>query len=157
SSRRTRRRSTTGSTRSPSPPTLRSPATSPGKRCLAPIIQRRFGHDYGTGSLSGVTVTLGRTALGSWIGGRFMPFGEPLADERLLALLRPDEQITTVITSDVYGQGAADEMVGAALAGLPRERYQLVGMVGHDFYDGERAGAKGYPRFTDPALRTTEG
>ena len=26
-------------------------------------------------------------------------------------------------------------------------------MVGHDFYQGQRAGSKGYPRFTDPALR----
>jgi aryl-alcohol dehydrogenase-like predicted oxidoreductase len=25
--------------------------------------------------------------------------------------------------------------------------------VGHDFYDGEREGAKGFPRFTDPRLR----
>ena len=100
-----------------------------------------------------MTVTLGHSALGSWSGGRFMHFGEPVADERMLALLRPDAEISTVITSDVYGQGAADEMVGRALTGLARESYQLVGMVGHDFYEGERAGAKGYPRFTDPALR----
>src|SRR4029079_7315991 len=31
--------------------------------------------------------------------------------------------------------------------------YQLVGAIGHDFYIGERQGAKGFPRFTDPALR----
>ncbi len=83
-----------------------------------------------------------------------MHFGEPVEDDRLVALLRPDERITTVITSDVYGQGGADEMVGRALLGVPRESYQLVGMVGHDFYEGERAGAKGYPRFTDPSLRS---
>ena len=29
----------------------------------------------------------------------------------------------------------------------------VVGAVGHDFYTGERNGAKGFPRFTDPALR----
>jgi aryl-alcohol dehydrogenase-like predicted oxidoreductase len=40
-----------------------------------------------------------------------------------------------------------------ALAGVPRDSYCLVGMVGHDFYKGERSGSKGYPRFTDPALR----
>jgi aryl-alcohol dehydrogenase-like predicted oxidoreductase len=28
-----------------------------------------------------------------------------------------------------------------------------VGAVGHDFYEGERDGAKGFPRFTDPRLR----
>jgi aryl-alcohol dehydrogenase-like predicted oxidoreductase len=29
----------------------------------------------------------------------------------------------------------------------------LAGAVGHDFYAGERDGAKGFPRFTDPRLR----
>ena len=41
----------------------------------------------------------------------------------------------------------------ARCAGVPRESYCLVGAVGHDFYEGEREGAKGFPRFTDPALR----
>jgi aryl-alcohol dehydrogenase-like predicted oxidoreductase len=96
---------------------------------------------------------LSRTALGTWSGGRFMRFGEPLDDDRLLALFRPDDAIRTVITADAYGAGEADSMLGRALAGLPREEYCLVGAVGHDVYAGQRAGAKGYPRFTDPALR----
>ena len=29
----------------------------------------------------------------------------------------------------------------------------IVGAVGHDFYEGERNGSKGFPRFTDPSLR----
>jgi aryl-alcohol dehydrogenase-like predicted oxidoreductase len=94
-----------------------------------------------------------RTAVGAWSGGRFMHFGEPLDDERLSALLRPDERIQTVLTADVYGAGEADSLLGRALAPLPRDRYCLVGAVGHDFYEGERDGAKGYPRFTDPRLR----
>ena len=44
-------------------------------------------------------------------------------------------------------------MLGRALAGVPREDYSLVGAVGHDFYEGERDGPRGFPRFTDPALR----
>ena len=44
-------------------------------------------------------------------------------------------------------------MLGRALAGVERESYSLVGAVGHDFYEGERNGPKGFPRFTDPALR----
>ena len=92
-------------------------------------------------------------ALGSWSGGRFMRFGEPLDDERLLALLRPDERIATVLTADAYGEGEADRVVGRALQGLPRGDYALVGAIGHDFYAGEREGAKGFPRFTDPRLR----
>jgi aryl-alcohol dehydrogenase-like predicted oxidoreductase len=99
---------------------------------------------------------LTHTAVGTWSGGRFMHFGEPLDDERLAALLRPGDGIDTVITADVYGAGEADALLGRALAGVPRERYCLVGAVGHDFYTGERAGAKGYPRFTDASLRSPE-
>jgi aryl-alcohol dehydrogenase-like predicted oxidoreductase len=98
-----------------------------------------------------------RTAIGTWSGGRFMHFGVPLEDDRLLALLRPDEHIGTVMTADAYGAGAADALLGHALEGVERSRYCLVGAVGHDFYTGEREGAKGYPRFTDPRLRDATG
>jgi aryl-alcohol dehydrogenase-like predicted oxidoreductase len=97
------------------------------------------------------------TAVGTWSGGRFMHFGEPLDDARLDALLRPGDGISTVITADAYGAGEADTLLGRALAGVPREDYSLVGAIGHDFYTGERQGAKGFPRFTDPALRRPEG
>ncbi|HET6509737.1 MAG TPA: aldo/keto reductase [Baekduia sp.] len=93
------------------------------------------------------------TALGTWSGGRFMHFGEALDDERYLALIRPDDRVRTVVTADVYGTGEADTLLGRALTGLDRDAYSLVGAVGHDFYNGERQGAKGFPRFTDPALR----
>ncbi len=96
---------------------------------------------------------LTHTAVGTWSGGRFMHFGEELDDERLLALLRPGEGVDTVLTADAYGAGAADSLLGRALEGVARERYCLVGAVGHDFYAGERDGARGFPRFTDPALR----
>jgi len=82
-----------------------------------------------------------------------MHFGTELDEERLLALYRPDDRIRTVLTADVYGQGQADSLLGRALEGLPRDSYCLVGAIGHDFYEGEREGAKGFPRFTDPALR----
>jgi aryl-alcohol dehydrogenase-like predicted oxidoreductase len=82
-----------------------------------------------------------------------MHFGEAVSEERLHRLLRPGEGIDTVITADVYGAGEADRALGAALAGLARERYCLVGAIGHDFYEGRREGAKGFPRFTDPRLR----
>ncbi len=95
----------------------------------------------------------GPVAVGTWSGGRFMRFGEPLEDERLAAAIVPDEAIRTVITADVYGTGEADRMLGAALAGRPRDSFCAVGAVGHDFYTGERDGAKGFPRFTDPRLR----
>jgi len=93
------------------------------------------------------------TAIGTWSGGRFMHFGEQLEDARLRALLRPGAGIDTVITADTYGSGEADRVLGSALAGLAREDYCLIGAIGHDFYRGEREGAKGFPRFTDARLR----
>src|SRR3954451_10565595 len=94
-----------------------------------------------------------QTAIGTWSGGRFMHFGAELDDDRPLALLRPDERIRTVLTADAYGSGEADRLLGRALEGLDRDGYCLIGAVGHDFYEGEREGAKGFPRFTDPRLR----
>ena len=82
-----------------------------------------------------------------------MHFGEAVDDERFIAMVTPDERIDTVITADVYGAGDADRMLGRAIAGRPRESMCVVGAVGHDFYEGERNGPKGFPRFTDPALR----
>jgi aryl-alcohol dehydrogenase-like predicted oxidoreductase len=93
------------------------------------------------------------TALGTWSGGRFMHFGEAVDDDRYLALIRPDDRVRTVVTADVYGAGEADTLLGRALQGLDRDAYSLVGAIGHDFYNGTRQGAKGFPRFTDPALR----
>jgi aryl-alcohol dehydrogenase-like predicted oxidoreductase len=95
----------------------------------------------------------GHVAVGTWSGGRFMRFGEAIDDERLAALLRPGDGIDTVVTADTYGSGEADALLGRALRGIERESYCLVGAVGHDFYEGEREGSKGFPRFTDPRLR----
>ncbi|HUA46322.1 MAG TPA: aldo/keto reductase [Solirubrobacteraceae bacterium] len=99
----------------------------------------------------------GPTAIGTWSGGRFMRFGEPLDDERFTALITPDRSIRTVMTADVYGAGEADLMLGRAIAGRAREEMCIVGAVGHDFYFGERDGAKGFPRFTDWRLRDASG
>jgi aryl-alcohol dehydrogenase-like predicted oxidoreductase len=99
----------------------------------------------------------GIVALGTWSGGRFMHFGEPIEEDRLITLLRPDDDIDTLITADVYGAGEADRLLGLALEDVPREQVCVVGAVGHDFYTGERAGAKGFPRFTDASLRASVG
>ncbi|MBD0281822.1 MAG: aldo/keto reductase [Thermoleophilaceae bacterium] len=96
---------------------------------------------------------LGHVAIGTWSGGRFMRFGEPIAEKRLEALLRPGGGVHTVMTADVYGEGEADRLLGRALAGVERSEYRLVGAIGHDFYSGNREGPRGYPRFTDPRLR----
>lgn len=96
-----------------------------------------------------------QTAFGLWNGGRYMHYGEALSDERFIQLIRRsfDKGVRTFVTADVYGNGAADSILGEALKGLPRGEYALVGLLGHDFYQGTREGAKGYPRFTHPDLR----
>jgi aryl-alcohol dehydrogenase-like predicted oxidoreductase len=100
-----------------------------------------------------MTVDPTATAIGTWSGGRFMHFGEPLEDQRLLALLTPGDGIDTVMSADAYGAGEADRLLGRAIEGVDRDSFCLIGAIGHDFYEGERDGAKGFPRFTDPRLR----
>jgi len=99
------------------------------------------------------------TAYGTWSGGRFMHFGETLSEERFIGCIETayEAGIRTFVTSDVYGNGKADELLGRVLKGVDRSEYSLVGMIGHDFYEGQRQGSKGYPRFTDPELRGPEG
>ncbi len=99
----------------------------------------------------------GRAAIGAWSGGRFLRYGVAIEEERLEALLRPANGVDTVLTADAYGQGEADSVLGRALHGVPRDSYSLVGAVGHDFYEGERDGPRGFPRFTDPRLRGEGG
>lgn len=84
-----------------------------------------------------------------------MHYGEPLADERFISVIRHayTQGIRTFLTADVYGSGEADTLLGRALSDFPRESYALVGAVGHDFYKGERQGSKGFPRFTNSELR----
>lgn len=95
----------------------------------------------------------GRSAIGTWSGGRYLHFGEAIDADRLAALLRPGGGIDTVLTADAYGQGEADRLLGRALAGAERSSYCLIGAIGHDFYTGERDGPRGFPRFTDPTRR----
>lgn len=96
-----------------------------------------------------------RTAFGTWNGGRFMHYGQPLEDAQWVKAAQFAHQsgIKTFLTADVYGNGQADSLLGSALAGLRRDSYCLVGAVGHDFYVGKRDGSKGFPRFTHPDLR----
>ena len=100
---------------------------------------------------------LGHLAVGTWSGGRFMHFGEPISDDRLESLLRPGEGIRSVMTADAYGArrgrqpARPDASRRVALQLRPRGRWAM------SFYEGEREGAKGYPRFTDPRLRGPDG
>jgi len=95
----------------------------------------------------------GRAAFGTWSGGRYLGYGEAIGEERLERLLRPGGGLATLISADTYGAGEADTVLGRALAGVPRGDFSLIGAVGHDIYEGERDGPRGFPRFTDPSLR----
>ncbi len=90
-----------------------------------------------------------------WSAGRFMHYGEPYDDDKFIGLIRfaYEKGIRAFVTADVYGAGEADTLLGRALEGIRRDSYSLVGAVGHDFYKGEREGSKGFPRFTNVALR----
>jgi len=98
-----------------------------------------------------------QTAIGTWSGGRYLHFGETIEAERLEALLAPGSGLDTLLTADAYGAGEADRLLGRALAGAKRADYCLIGAIGHDFYEGERDGPRGFPRFTDRALRGASG
>ena len=98
---------------------------------------------------------LTRTAYATWSGGSYTGMGEPLSEERNLQVIHHawERGIRTFLTADVFGQGAADDLLGRALAGMPRNEICLVGAVGHDFYSAMQDGPRGYLRFTHPALR----
>ena len=129
------------------------------ERFLRAGIDRLTSADYLEQHFSTQTLELTTTAYGTWSGGRFMHFGETLSEERFIGCVETayESGIRTFITSDVYGNGKADELLGKALKGIDRSSYCLVGMIGHDFYEGQRQGSRGYPRFTDPELRGPDG
>ena len=64
-----------------------------------------------------------RTAYGAWNGGRFMNYGAALDDARWIQTAQHAyrQGVRTFMTADVYGAGQADELLGKALAGLPRD------------------------------------
>ncbi|MSU35105.1 MAG: aldo/keto reductase [Pedosphaera sp.] len=97
-----------------------------------------------------------RTAFGAWNGGRFMHYGLALDEGHWIALVQHayHQGLRTFLTADVYGCGQADDLLGRALAGIPRDSYCLVGSIGHDFYSAKRDGSKGFPRFSNPQLRS---
>lgn len=101
---------------------------------------------------------LTQSAYGTWSGGRFMHFGKTLSEQEFISNLRGayDKGVRTFVTADVYGTKRADQLFGRAFEDIPRDSYALVGMIGHDFINGERQGSKGYPRFTDPTLRESK-
>ena len=104
-------------------------------------------------------MNLTRAAYGTWSAGRFMHFGETLTEEHFIECvqLAYENNIRTFVTADAYGALKADALLAKALRGIDRDTYCLVGMIGHDIYEGERRGSKGWQRYTDPELRGEDG
>ena len=102
-----------------------SEAEAEGRSRAPPLFRRLVSGRTALTSLG--PMDPGATAIGTWSGGRFMHFGEPVDEDRLIEILRPGRGIDTVITADVYGQGAADSLLGRALEGVDRSTYCLVG------------------------------
>lgn len=80
---------------------------------------------------SGLTVS--EIALGNWLthGGQIE---NEVAQECVRAAL--DQGITTFDTADVYAMGAAEEVLGRAIAGLPRETLEICTKVFMPVGDG---------------------
>ena len=99
-----------------------------------------------------------RTAVGTWSGGRFMRFGEPLDDERLAALLRPGRPHPDGPHRRRLRRGRGRRAARPGARGRrPRRLLHRRRRRARLLHGRARAGAKGFPRFTDPALRGPDG
>ena len=95
---------------------------------------------------------LGHVAVGTWSGGRFMRFGEPISDERLEALLRPGGRHRHAHHGRRLRRGRGGHPARPrARAACRASTTRWWARSGHDFYEGEREGAKGYPALHRPA------
>jgi 1-deoxyxylulose-5-phosphate synthase len=67
-------------------------------------------------------LTVSEISLGSWL-----TFGVGIERERAFSCVRRalDLGINLIDTANVYGRGAAESLLGEALAGVPRERYLI--------------------------------
>src|SRR5690606_15404551 len=83
---------------------------------------------YNTLGNSNVKVT--PIAFGAWAIGGWM-WGGAAEDEAIRAVRASyDMGITTIDTAPVYGFGKSEELVGEAMKGVPRDKYQLLTKYG---------------------------
>jgi len=86
---------------------------------------------------SDVTVTA--MAFGAWAIGGWMWGGADESDALIAIRTAYDAGITTIDTAPIYGFGKSEELVGKAMEGIPRDRYQLLTKFGMNWQsqDGE--------------------
>ena len=100
--------------------------------------------ELGTSGVEVSTVGFGAWVVGTdWWGDR--------SEQQAIEMLRHgfDRGVTYVDTSDVYGHGRSEELVGRAIEGR-REEVTLGTKVGYDFYNNPQAGHGELPK--EPGL-----
>ena len=79
----------------------------------------------GESGLAASAVTFGAWAIGGWMWG-----GSDRKDAIRAIRASYERGVTSIDTAAVYGMGASEEIVGEALAGLPRDKVQIMTKFG---------------------------
>ena len=79
----------------------------------------------GESGLSVSAITFGAWAIGGWMWG-----GSDRKDAIAAIRASYDQGVTSIDTAAVYGMGASEEIVGEALAGIPRDKVQIMTKFG---------------------------
>lgn len=79
----------------------------------------------GDSDLAVSAITFGAWAAGGWM------WGSTKRSEAIEAIKAAyDEGVTSIDTAPIYGQGTSEEIVGAAIKGIPRDKVQLLTKFG---------------------------
>jgi aryl-alcohol dehydrogenase-like predicted oxidoreductase len=79
----------------------------------------------GESGLSASAITFGAWAIGGWMWG-----GAERKDAVDAIRASYDQGVTSIDTAPIYGQGLSEEIVGEALAGIPRDKVQIMTKYG---------------------------
>lgn len=79
----------------------------------------------GESGLAASAVTFGAWAIGGWMWG-----GSDRRDAIAAIRASYEQGVTSIDTAAVYGMGASEEIVGEALAGIPRDKVQIMTKFG---------------------------
>ena len=85
--------------------------------------------------LGSSSLQVSEISLGSWL-----TYGVGVERERATACVRHalDLGINLIDTANVYGRGAAEDLLGEALAGVPRDGYVLATKLWGDMGNGDK-------------------
>lgn len=81
-------------------------------------------------SLGKSSIKVSPIAFGAWAIGGWMWGGAEESDAIRAIRASYDHGITTIDTAPIYGFGKSEELVGQAMQGIPREKYQILTKYG---------------------------